>query len=41
MVINRKLGREEMHANFGEDNGRQHSLKERKDRELEFHFKCS
>ena len=47
MVINRKLGREEGHEDFGEDNRLQHSLKERKGRGLgfllsvvEFTFTC-
>ena len=34
MVITRKLGREERHEEFGEDNGLQHSLKEKKRRGL-------
>ena len=47
MVINRKLGREYKHEDFGEDNGLRHSLKERKGRGLgfllsvlEFSFTC-
>ena len=38
MVINRELGREERHEEFGEVNGLQHSLKERKGKGLGFFY---